>query len=238
LRGRLTIIAISTVLLLGNSGFYTTPTFGGSSTFIFDGGPGGTGQDWNTAANWDLDALPSSTDPTIIPPTFDVNINSPDVVQVGDISQDASLTLVSGSTLTIKDGATLNHFALSTSLIRIDPGSTLTVDGDFNNNSPADIFVLGLLVVTDTGSFVSFGDILGTGEIQCVGNGTFDQQGTIAGTITVTDCGGAAVGSISIPLDSTSLLVAGNQINSIWITLAIISAVGVGAVIATKRLKN
>ena len=233
MRGRLAIIAISTVLLLGNSGFNFYPAYG--ATFIFDGGPGGTGQDWNTAANWDLDALPSSTDGTIIPPTFDVNINSPDVVQVGEIFEDASLTLVVGSTLTIKDGATLNQFAQSIGSIRIDPTSTLTVDGDFNNNSPAEIIVAGLLVVTDTGSFVSFGDIIGDGEIQCVGNGTFDQQGTIAGTITVTDCGGAAVGSISIPLDSTSLLVAGNQMNSIWITLSIAAAIGIGIILVRRN---
>ena len=160
------------------------------------------------------------------------------MVQVGDISQDASLTLVSGSTLTIKNGAILNHFALSTSLIRIDPGATLTVDGVFNNNSPADIFVLGLLVVTDTGSFVSFGDILGSGEIQCVGNGTFDQLGTIAGTVTVTGCGGAPVGSISIPLDTTPMLVAGSEMNSVWLSIAIAALVGVGAVLVTRKLKN
>jgi len=47
-----------------------------------------------------------------------------------------------------------------------------------------------------------------------------------------------AVGSINIPIDSTSLLVAGSETNSIWITLAIVSAVGVGAVIVTKKLKN
>jgi len=45
---------------------------------------------------------------------------------------------------------------------------------------------------------------------------------------------GLAVGSISIPLDSTSMLVAGTQMNSIWITLAIAATVGVGVIIIRK----
>jgi len=49
--------------------------------------------------------------------------------------------------------------------------------------------------------------------------------------------GQAPVGSSSIPIDSTPMLVAGSEMNSIWITLSIIAAVGVGAVIVTKRLK-
>jgi len=51
----------------------------------------------------------------------------------------------------------------------------------------------------------------------------------------VADDPGAAVGSISIPIESTSLLVAGNQMNSVWITLAIAAAIGVGILIIRKN---
>jgi len=201
LRGRLAIIVISTVLLLGNSGFYTTPTFGGGTSFTFDGGPGGTGQDWNTAANWSPDGLPTAaTDAIFIPPTFDVNINSPVVVQVGDPSQGATLTLVSGSTLTIIDGATLNHFAQSIGTIRVDPGSTLTVEGDLNNNFPAEIIVVGLLVVTSTGTLTTDGPISGSGDMEVCGT-LNDSSGGLVTVNQVACSAGAPVGSLSIPLD-------------------------------------
>ncbi len=44
-----------------------------------------------------------------------------------------------------------------------------------------------------------------------------------------------AVGSISIPIDSTPMLVAGSEMNSIWITLAIISVVGIGILIIRRN---
>ena len=43
------------------------------------------------------------------------------------------------------------------------------------------------------------------------------------------------VGSISIPIDSTSLLVAGSEMNTIWITLAIAAAIGIGILIIRRN---
>jgi len=44
-----------------------------------------------------------------------------------------------------------------------------------------------------------------------------------------------AVGSISIPIDSTPMLVAGSEMNSVWITLAIAAAIGVGILIIRRN---
>jgi len=44
-----------------------------------------------------------------------------------------------------------------------------------------------------------------------------------------------AVGSINIPIDTTSMLVAGSEMNSVWITLAIAAAIGVGILIIRRN---
>jgi len=263
LRGNLAIIALSTVLLLGNTGFYTTPVFGGGvidcqDTFgfdtCFDGGPGGTGQDWNTAANWwPIDVVPSDFNNIGIgydtagtgSVSFDVTIGDgisaiPPVV-IGDGSF-GDLQINGGSTLTIRELASLNHTPNLAETITVNSLATLTVEGIFNNGfslgDSATLIINGIVVITGNGVLENFGSIFGTGEIQCVGNGTFNDNGSTAGSITVTGCGGAAVGSISIPLDSSSLLVGGSEMNSVWLTIAIAALVGVGAVLVTRKLKN
>jgi len=44
-----------------------------------------------------------------------------------------------------------------------------------------------------------------------------------------------AVGSINIPIDTTSMLVAGSEMNSVWITIAIAAAIGVGILIIRRN---
>jgi len=164
---------------------------------------------------------------------FDVIISSPDFVLINHAGG-GSLEINGGSTLTVENGADFDH--LSGDTIIVHTGAEIFVDGNMFNGDGGTITIDGKVTVGDTGVFtndLSFID--GNGEIECIGNGTFDQQGTVAGTITVTGCGGAAVGSISIPLDTTSMLVAGSEMNSIWITLAIISAVGIGILIIRKN---
>ena len=45
----------------------------------------------------------------------------------------------------------------------------------------------------------------------------------------------APVGSTSIPIDTTPMLVAGSEMNTVWITLAIAAAVGVGILIIRRN---
>ncbi len=240
LRGRLVVIALSMVLVLSNVGIYVSPAYGGTSVVTFDGlcTPTCDPQDWFTAENWDFDSIPTTFeniiigDPNPIEPKFDVNIYSPNTVSIEQPS--GSLELFDGNTLTIKDGATLNHFTAQT--ITVKSGATLTVDGLLSNDDASMIIVDGILVVTSTGTLdnTGSGTITGTGVIEDCG-GTINDLGAGISISIVACSAGASVGSISIPIESTSLLVAGNQMNSVWITLAIAAAIGVGILIIRKN---
>jgi len=238
LRGRLVVIALSMVLVLSSVGIYLSPAYGGTSVVTFDGlcTPTCDPQDWFTAENWDFDSIPTTFeniiigDPNPIEPKFDVNIYSPNTVSIEQPS--GSLDLYDGNTLTIKDGATLNHLVAIT--ITVHPGATLTVDGLLSNDDASMIIVDGILVVTSTGTLdnTGSGTITGTGVIENCG-GAINGAGI---SVSIVACSaGASVGSTSIPLDSTSLLVAGNQMDSIWFTLAIATAVGVGIILVRKN---
>ncbi len=222
-------------------GFNFTPAYG--ATFIFDGGSIVDPQDWFLGDNWDLNVIPGVNDIVRIgsfspPPTFDVNIGDgtiPGANTFTSTGPGSFLQILDGNTLTIKEFSFLINDD-SGGLFSFDPGSIVTVDGTLTNLLVSDSIRLnGLLVITDTGLVENFGDINGFGEIQCVGNGTFDQLGTIDGTITVTGCGGAAVGSISIPIDTTPMLVAGNQFDSMWLLPAIAAAIGVGVILVRRN---
>jgi len=229
-------------------GFNFIPVYGGGGGGIFDF-DGDTDQDWNTPANWNPFGVPSAGDTINIgtlspgPPFFDVNIGdgtSPGVlVTIGDggFLCEGTLDINDGSTLTVKEFSTLVHDPGNCLTITVPFGATLTIDGTLTNNagSPSNIVVGGLLVISSTGILNNFGSISGTGDLEVCG--TLIDTGTI--TVNQVACSaGAPVGSTSIPLDSTPLLVTGNQTNSIWITLSVIAAVGVGAVIVTRKLKN
>jgi len=228
------------VLVLSSVGIYVSPAYGGTSTVAFDGlcTPTCDPQDWFTAENWEFNSIPTPFeniligDPSPIEPKFDVNIYSPNTVSIEQPS--GSLELFDGNTLTIKDGATLNHFVAFT--ITVHPGATLTVDGLLSNDDASMIIVDGILVVTSTGTLdnTGSGTITGTGVIEDCGGTIIDPGAGIS--ISIIACSaGAAVGSYSIPLNSTSLLVAGSEMNSIWITLAIAAAIGVGILIIRKN---
>jgi len=245
LRGNIAIIAISTVLLLGYTGFNTSPVFGGggnecqdlqSLDICFDGD---TDQDWNTAANWGpLDGIPSSADrigigynpDSTTSVSFDVNINSPNTVMLEDSS--GHLEIKGGSTLTVKDGATLDNSASPT--IVVHTGATLTVDGLLLNQATGVITVDGLLVVTGTGTLTNFGNIAGTGDLEVCG--TLIDTGTI--TVNQVACSaGAPVGSVSIPLDSIPMLVAESQSFS-WMIPVLLSAIGIGLFVVSRKSEN
>ena len=228
------------VLVLSSVVIYLSPAYGGSAVVTFDGlcTPTCDPQDWFTAENWDSDLIPTTFeaatigDPNPIEPKFDVNIYSPNTVTIEQPS--GSLDIFDGNTLTIKDGATLNHFVAFT--ITVFSGATLTVDGLLSNDDASMIIVDGILVVTSTGTLdnTGSGTITGTGVIEDCGGTIIDPGAGIS--ISIVACSaGASVGSTSIPLDSTSLLVAGSEMNSIWITLAIAAAFGIGILIIRRN---
>lgn len=220
---------------------------------------GNIDQDWDTDNNWDDQIVPDDFHDIVIgyvhpsysnQGPYDVNIGDGtapgDLVIIGDGSN-GSLDILDQNSLTIKEHSTLDHTPESgVQTIYVRDGATLTIDGTLNNGNALPFGNLaliiiesgGLVVISSTGVLNHFGDITGDGEIQvCVG-GTFNDQGFVDPNINQTVCAGAPVGSISIPLESTQMLVAANQMNSIWITLGIATAIGISAILVTKKLKN
>jgi len=226
------------VLVLSSVGIYLSPAYGGSSVVTFDGlcTPTCDPQDWFIAENWDGDLIPNDFEAILIgdsnpvEPKFDVNIYSPNTVGIQPPS--GSLLIFDGNTLTIKDGATLNHFTLQT--ITVESGATLTVDGLLSNIF-ASMIVDGILVVTATGTLdnISGGTITGTGVIEDCG-GTINDPGTGISISIVACSAGAAVGSISIPIESTSLLLSNTQSFS-WMIPVVLSVLGIGLFVVSRK---
>jgi len=225
--GRPKIVAISVTLILVSIGIYFSPAFAGGSPCEFAGFDicfdGEIDDSWVGAPviqnNWEPDNFPIPSQfiaigaPTDfgVPP-YNVIIESPFVVNIGSLGS-GSLEIFDLNTLTVLNGATLNINDGFGPVLIIQPLATLFIEGTVNNNF----------------------DIFNQGSIVCVGAGTLVDLGSITGSGTTTGCGGAAVGSISIPLDTTPMLVAGSEMNSVWITLAIVSAVGIGILIIRKN---
>jgi len=225
--GKPIIIAISLSIIIGTVGIYFSPAIAGgfacgiSGNFdiCFDNVFGlstwlGNSNDWepdNFPVTTDRVAIGEVTDAGI--PPYDVVIASPSVVDIGDGVSSGSLEIFDLNTLTVGPLATLNINVGADPALTLQPLATLTIEGTVTNDF----------------------NILNNGLIECVGVGTLVDLGSITGSGTVTGCGGAAVGSISIPIDSTPMLVAGNQMNSIWITLAIAAAVGIAILIIRRN---
>jgi len=233
------------VLVLSTVGIYLSPVYGGGILIAFDGE---VDQDWHTPNNWDPNGLPPSADNILIGDpseifSFDVNIGdgiSPaPIVVIGD-GITGSVEILDQNSLTIKEFSTVNTIEIGTNIF-VRSGSTLTIDGILNTGVTSGdvVFIIiesgGLVVISSTGVWNHFGEIIGSGTIEVCPGGTFNDQGIVDPLINQTVCVGAPVGSISIPIDSTPMLVAGNQMNSIWITLAIAAAVGIAILIIRRN---
>src|SRR5262245_14690193 len=101
------------------------------ATITWDGGPGGTGNVWTTAANWVGDVLPNANDDAVIPVAFSgVTINVTGGV-AKTLDTFAALTQ-SGSTFTIGSAASdvsvlRNGFSLSSGTFTA--GGTINISG-------------------------------------------------------------------------------------------------------------
>jgi len=118
-------------------------------------------------------------------------------------------------------------------------GAPVHVDFTSTQTGPLTISALNEIFISQsassTGPTISWGgtvsvDIYPTGSATCsacsAGDDFFFE--TFEGP-------SVAVGSISIPIDTTSMLVAGSEMNSVWITLAIAAAIGVGILIIRRN---
>lgn len=103
---------------------------------------GSTSNDWNTAANWNTNAVPTSSDDVIIPAAPS---NQPVVTSdPGAPAECAALTVENGASLTIGSG------------------KALTVGGDTQNDGT----ILIEADATGIGSFIDNGTITGSGSFQ------------------------------------------------------------------------
>jgi uncharacterized repeat protein (TIGR01451 family) len=165
----------------------------------FDGGPAGTGTDWNTAANWNPDGLP--TGKVCIGATFSVT-HASGTNTITDLQNIAGNLTVSGGTLTVTAssgvGGTLTASGTGTVNLGASNITNLTMNGGTLNFAGPTAFILGLTFNNGTMSAVS-----GTVNLPAAGythaGGTMQLTGgsvVTAGTITQT--GGTIQGNGSL----------------------------------------
>jgi hypothetical protein len=92
---------------------------------FWDGG--GNNNNWQTAANWNDDTLPTATDDVYIPTSTTVT-HSSGTAAVNSLYSDGSLTL-NGGTLSLAAASTLNNFTLSSGTL--SGSGDVTVNGIF-----------------------------------------------------------------------------------------------------------
>jgi len=86
-----------------------------AATRTFDGGPGGTGTEWKTAANWSSDTKPTSTDDAVIPVGFtvkvdeDANVNNLTVAGVLEPNGSSSRVMTIERDLTVSAGGEIHY---------------------------------------------------------------------------------------------------------------------------------
>lgn len=86
-----------------------------AATRTFDGGPGGTGTEWQTAANWSSDTKPTSTDDAVIPVGFtvqvdeDANVNNLTVAGVLEPNGSSSRVMTIERDLTVSAGGEIHY---------------------------------------------------------------------------------------------------------------------------------
>ena len=153
----------------------------------FDGGPGGTGTDWETAANWDGDALPGGTQPD-----GNANIGGGFTVDLATDQSIGELDLVGDQS---SGTATVNHTAGTLT----HAGNWLKVggagnDGTYNLSGTA-VFdgVMGL--DGPTLAFIGFAG--GTGTVNVSGNASLSAPGGDGMRLGATDAGSTGILSIS-----------------------------------------
>ena len=182
----------------------------------------GDGQNWSDPLNWDRQvgvtidtagfnhALPELCDLVIIDDdtmAFSVYFDIP-LFRLAN-----EMRIGSDDKLVINSGRTFDH----------SPDACIILNDNFET-------------IVNNGNFHVFGNFINNGPF--FNNGAVLDCGIISGSFLplpgiVNQCP-SAVGGDFIPLDSTMVLVAGTQTTAAWMIPAIVSAIGIGIVIARK----
>ncbi len=143
-------LIVTLILIALKTSYSQTATWDGSSS-----------TDWNTAANWSTNSVPTSSNDVIIP---DVT-NDPIITSSSDVCQ--NLTIQSGGILTSNNGS----YKLTTASITVNDGGSLVIsDGEVESSGDADfsgdLTMSGGLLDVD-GEF----DMLSTGDGRNISDG-------------------------------------------------------------------
>jgi len=182
----------------------------------------GDGQSWSDINNWDRQGFGLRST------TIGFNHALPEL---------CDLVIIDDGT-----GPVTVHFDLPTfqlgNEMEIGADDTFVIDVDtFFNHTPepfCPILNEFAETIVNNGNFNVFGTLLNQGLF--INNGVVLNCGNIFGPTVplpgiVIEC---PVGGELIPVDSTALLLAGAQANALWLIPAIVSAIGIGIVIARK----
>ena len=179
-------------------------------TKFFDGG--GDGVKWSDPENWDGDTLPTETVDDIC---IDAVAGDSDVLLDIDYSLGfRSLLITSGNTLIIEENKTLRTLF---DTITIDPGATLIVRGALEQ---------------DTGL------VINNGLLQvCIETGSIAERLVITGNAPELISCGQSIGGKLIPIETTSLLLAGAQ-STTWLIPVVLSLIGIGVFVVSGKSEN
>ena len=141
---------------------------------------GSDSADWHTAANWDTNSIPTSTDNVII-----ADAGTAPIISSGTLAQTLNLTLLTGATLTINSANSLtvsgNLTITDNDSFILNSGSSLIVSG----TSSGDLKYLRNITTTDKWYLVS-SPVVGENELDFLTN-----SGDEVGFIPLGGVGGA-----------------------------------------------
>ena len=192
------ILIVFLFIVLVKTSFTQTATWDGSSS-----------TDWNTAANWSTNAVPTNSNDVIIPNVT----NNPIITSSSDECH--NLTIQSGGVLTSNNGS----YKLTAASITVDDGGSLIIsDGEIECTGKADID--GLLTVSGSGATldingelelsstttesISNGNITVVGDFDGVAANNFTPTG---GTLTMDGSGADAIISMHTSANFNNLII-------------------------------
>jgi len=181
----------------------------------------GDGQSWSDPLNWDRQVGVTTT-------TIGFNHALPQL---------CDLVIIDDGTSAVTVHFDLTSFRLGNEM-EIGSDDTFVIDGGSTfDHTPAICPILNLAAETivNNGNFNVFGTLINNGAF--INNGVVLNCGITSGSVlpipgsVSNQC---AVGGELIPLDSTMVLAAGAQYTAAWMIPVLVSAIGIGIVIARK----
>ncbi len=181
----------------------------------------GDGQSWSDPLNWDRQVV-------MLPPPVIYNHALPELCDLVIIDDGSNPVTVHFDILSFQLGNEME----------IGPDDTFVIDGGttFNHIPDQSCPTLNLAAETivNNGNFNVFGTLINFGIF--INNGVVLDCGIITGSALplpgiVNRC---TVGGDLIPLDTSALILAGAQTNAAWMIPVIVSAIGIGIVVARK----